>query len=671
MTDSYLRSDGRLLCVLGVTGLAVVDTPDAVLVAPIERAQEVKAIVAELEARGVDEASTPARVHRPWGWYQTMDLGERFRVKRMVVAPGKKLSLQKHHHRAEHWVVVRGTAEVTRDARGAAGARERVDLPALRLRAPARPTRARSRSRSSRCRPAPTSRRTTSSASRTTSAACEPARGRREREVRHQRPARPGRGDDRPGLRGACPARSFRHLRATEAAPGEVLVGRDLRPSSPRIAAACRAGGARGRRDARSTAAWCRRRRWRSRPARRGAPAIMVTGSHIPFDRNGLKFYRPPTARSPRPTRPASLAALAAPRAGEPAARGPGRRPASARATSRARSTSSAPGCLGGLRIGLYAAQRRRPRAHRRDPRRARAPRSSPLGRTDSFVPIDTEAIAARGRGAHPRLGRGAPAGRARLDRRRRRPAARRRRDRRGAARRRARGAGGAALLGADAVATPLNASTALERLGLVRAGPRTRIGSPYVIEGMRALRAEGARLAVGYEANGGFLLGGTAVSPDGRRLAPLPTRDALVPIARAPRRDGAARRRPLSELAGGPADPGDGQRPAAGGRRRGGGPLLAALAAMRGRPHGAPLAARGGASRADRYPRRGADDARLGRDRAPAPLGQRARAALLHRGRDPRARGGAAGRGARARGADARCSVGDCKARWCSPFPA
>ena len=113
--DSYLRSDGRLLCVLGVSGLAVIDTADAVLVAPIERAQEVRGIVAELEARGVSEASTPARVHRPWGWYQTMDLGDRFRVKRLVVAPGKKLSLQKHHHRAEHWVVVRGTAEVTRD----------------------------------------------------------------------------------------------------------------------------------------------------------------------------------------------------------------------------------------------------------------------------------------------------------------------------------------------------------------------------------------------------------------------------------------------------------------------------------------------------------------------------------------------------------------------------
>jgi len=116
VSDSYLRSDGRrLLCALGVSGLAVVDTGDAVLVAPIDRAQEVKALVGDLDARGFPEARTPARVHRPWGWYQTMDLGERFRVKRIVVNPGQRFSLQTHHHRAEHWIVVRGTAEVTRD----------------------------------------------------------------------------------------------------------------------------------------------------------------------------------------------------------------------------------------------------------------------------------------------------------------------------------------------------------------------------------------------------------------------------------------------------------------------------------------------------------------------------------------------------------------------------
>lgn len=114
--DSYLRGDRRLICVLGMEGIAVVDTPDAILVAPLERAQEIKSLVSVLAAAGRREVTEPARVHRPWGWYQTMDLGDRFRVKRIQVAPGKKLSLQKHHHRAEHWVVVRGTAEVTRDA---------------------------------------------------------------------------------------------------------------------------------------------------------------------------------------------------------------------------------------------------------------------------------------------------------------------------------------------------------------------------------------------------------------------------------------------------------------------------------------------------------------------------------------------------------------------------
>ncbi len=113
--NNYVRADGRLVCALGVDGLAIVDTPDAVLVAPLARTQEVKDLVAALAADGREEATTPARVHRPWGWYQTMDLGDRFRVKRIQVSPGKKLSLQKHHHRAEHWVVVRGTAEVKRD----------------------------------------------------------------------------------------------------------------------------------------------------------------------------------------------------------------------------------------------------------------------------------------------------------------------------------------------------------------------------------------------------------------------------------------------------------------------------------------------------------------------------------------------------------------------------
>ena len=113
--DCYLRADRRLVCALGVEGLAVIDTPDALLVAPLARAQEVRGLVAAMTAQGRPEAAQSARTHRPWGWYETIDRGERFRVKRLQVAPGKQLSLQRHHHRAEHWVVVRGTAEVTRD----------------------------------------------------------------------------------------------------------------------------------------------------------------------------------------------------------------------------------------------------------------------------------------------------------------------------------------------------------------------------------------------------------------------------------------------------------------------------------------------------------------------------------------------------------------------------
>lgn len=110
---NLIHSEARLVCALGVENLAIIETTDAILVAPRDRAQEVKGLVGTLKAKGRAEAVEHLRNHRPWGWYQTMDLGERFRVKRIVVKPGAKLSLQKHHHRSEHWVVVRGTAEVT------------------------------------------------------------------------------------------------------------------------------------------------------------------------------------------------------------------------------------------------------------------------------------------------------------------------------------------------------------------------------------------------------------------------------------------------------------------------------------------------------------------------------------------------------------------------------
>ncbi|WP_298432892.1 mannose-1-phosphate guanylyltransferase/mannose-6-phosphate isomerase [Ottowia sp.] len=111
--NTLLFSSGRLVAGLGLDDLVVVETPDAVLVARQDRLQEVKQLVALLRDRGDTLAGAHRKVHRPWGWYDEIDAGERFKVKRIVVNPGASISLQKHHHRAEHWVVVRGTAHVT------------------------------------------------------------------------------------------------------------------------------------------------------------------------------------------------------------------------------------------------------------------------------------------------------------------------------------------------------------------------------------------------------------------------------------------------------------------------------------------------------------------------------------------------------------------------------
>ena len=111
--DTYVRSEHPLVTTLGVDGLIVVATDDTVLVLPKERAQDVKALVSTLQAAGHDETETHTRVYRPWGHYQNLEGGDGFLVKRIVVKPGAKLSLQYHHQRAEHWVVVAGTARVT------------------------------------------------------------------------------------------------------------------------------------------------------------------------------------------------------------------------------------------------------------------------------------------------------------------------------------------------------------------------------------------------------------------------------------------------------------------------------------------------------------------------------------------------------------------------------
>jgi mannose-1-phosphate guanylyltransferase/mannose-6-phosphate isomerase len=112
-SNCIVHSDGRLTAMLGVEDLVVVSTSDAVMVVPRARAQEVRELTARLKAANRPEATVHKRVHRPWGYYESIDMGERFQVKRIVVIPGGVLSLQKHRHRAEHWVVVRGTAEVT------------------------------------------------------------------------------------------------------------------------------------------------------------------------------------------------------------------------------------------------------------------------------------------------------------------------------------------------------------------------------------------------------------------------------------------------------------------------------------------------------------------------------------------------------------------------------
>jgi mannose-1-phosphate guanylyltransferase/mannose-6-phosphate isomerase len=111
---SLVRANHRLVVGIGLEDVVVVETPDAVLVARRSETQRVREAVEQLKARGRGESRQHRRVARPWGTYEDIDQGERFRVKRITVAPGEKLSLQYHHHRAEHWIIVSGTARVTR-----------------------------------------------------------------------------------------------------------------------------------------------------------------------------------------------------------------------------------------------------------------------------------------------------------------------------------------------------------------------------------------------------------------------------------------------------------------------------------------------------------------------------------------------------------------------------
>lgn len=115
--NTLVHASNRLVALVGVDNLVVVETADAVLVASKTHSQDVKHIVNQLSAKQREEQALHRKVNRPWGWYDSIDEGARFKVKRIQVKPGASLSLQKHHHRAEHWIVVSGTAEITNGAK--------------------------------------------------------------------------------------------------------------------------------------------------------------------------------------------------------------------------------------------------------------------------------------------------------------------------------------------------------------------------------------------------------------------------------------------------------------------------------------------------------------------------------------------------------------------------
>jgi phosphomannomutase len=315
------------------------------------------------------------------------------------------------------------------------------------------------------------------------------------------------------------------HLMASGRAPHRLLVGRDLRPSSPRIAGAClRAAAERGVEavdcGALPTPALA------LEAMAHGVPAVMVTGSHIPFDRNGLKFYAP-SGEISKDDEAGIVAALNGSAAARPAA--PVVTSDAAMGRYRERGLAIAPpGGLQGLRIGVHQHS-----AVGRDLTAGMLADMGAdvvvLGRSEEFVPVDTEAVSdadvARARGWAAEHGLDVLVT---TDGDGDRPLVA---DETGEFfRGDALGMLTARWLGADAVATPVSSTTAIERSGWFSTVRRTRIGSPYVIAAMEALAAEGARLPVAFEANGGFLLGAEVRRGDAV-LAALPTRDAILPI--------------------------------------------------------------------------------------------------------------------------------------------
>jgi phosphomannomutase len=326
---------------------------------------------------------------------------------------------------------------------------------------------------------------------------------------------------------------------------GEVLIGQDLRSSSPVIAAQC----ARAITDAGLVPVDCGAI---PTPAlalaatQLGAPAIMVTGSHIPDDRNGLKFYRSQgEIDKADETRilawHAKLALSAFP--AEPAPT----RPYDALAGYRARYLDYfGPDALQGLTVGVYQ-HSSVGRDVMCDLLAALGASPVALGRAERFIPVDTEALCpedvalATAWASNQRIDAIVS-----TDGDADRPLVA---DETGHfLRGDLVGALTAAFLGADTIVTPVTSNSALERLGLFRQVVRTKVGSPYVIAGMAEATAEGARLVVGFEANGGVLLG-SDINRDGRKLAALPTRDAMLPIL-ATLTSAARAKRPLGQLA-------------------------------------------------------------------------------------------------------------------------
>ena len=308
-----------------------------------------------------------------------------------------------------------------------------------------------------------------------------------------------------------------------------VLIGRDLRPSSPAIAATVADAAA----SAGYTALDCGAL---PTPAlaleamRRGAPAVMVTGSHIPQDRNGLKFYRP-DGEITKADEAAILAALAGVGETGTVPTPPVRAEDDTEALARYRSRFMqffAPGSLDGLTVAVYQ-QSSVARDLLGELLAALGANVVPLGRSDTFVPIDTEAhrpedvaffrkaaeegdydalVTTDGDADRPLMA-----------------------DRKGRILRGdVVGTIAARHLGADAVVVPVTAGSALERTGGFATVRRTKVGSPHVIAGMEAAAREGGRVVVGFEANGGFLLGSPVRLGD-RTISALPTRDAMLPM--------------------------------------------------------------------------------------------------------------------------------------------